>query len=92
MQMMHVAHVFDALCLYARQQLPYGSERVQVHWRIVKVSGDGDCLFHALAYSDGCDGQALRFEVASFMDARAAGEAGYEEEMRREAAKLRAGT
>lgn len=61
-------------------------------WRIVKVSGDGDCLFHALAYADGGDGQALRLELANYMEAFADGEAGFQEEMRREAAKLRAGT
>lgn len=64
---------------------------VQVYWRIVKVSGDGDCLFHALAYSEGCDGQALRLDVANFLEERAKDEAGFQEEMQREAEKLRAG-
>lgn len=66
--------------------------RVQVHWCVVKMSGDGDCLFHALAYGDGCSGQALRVEVANFLEARADDGGGFREEMQREAAKLRAGT
>ena len=51
-------------------------------WRIVKVGGDGDCLFHAL------DGRALRFDVANFMTAQALTEPSFQQEMQDEAAKL----
>ena len=60
-------------------------------WRIVKVGGDGDCLFHALAFLDSYDGRALRFEVANFMTTHASTEPGFQQEMQDEAAKLRAG-
>ena len=56
---------------------------------VIKVAGDGDCLFHALAFFDFSDGAALRIEVADFMEAHAAEQAGFEEEWRREVVKLR---
>ena len=56
---------------------------------VIKVAGDGDCLFHALAFFDFSDGAALRIEVADFMDTHAAEQAGFEEEWRREVVKLR---
>ena len=56
---------------------------------VVKVAGDGDCLFHALAFFDGSDGAALRIEVADFMEEHAHEQAGFHEEWLQEAAKLR---
>ena len=38
----------------------------------VKMKGDGNCLFHALAHQDGSDGAALRAEVAEFLVQHAA--------------------
>ena len=57
---------------------------------MTKVAGDGDCLFHALAFFDASDGVALRIEVADFMEARAEDEDGFEAAWFREASKLRA--
>ena len=56
---------------------------------MVKVSGDGDCLFHALGRADNHDGGALRIEVADFMDHHAHAQPGFQEVWLREAAKLR---
>ena len=58
--------------------------------RVVKVEGDGDCLFHALAYFESGDGGALRIEVADFLEANALEQQGFEETWFREAEKLRA--
>ena len=33
----------------------------------IKVTGDGDCLVHALGHHDGYDGGALRIDVADFL-------------------------
>jgi len=57
---------------------------------VVKVAGDGDCLFHALAFFDASDGGALRIEVADFMEAHAEEQNGFEAAWFREASKLRA--
>ena len=57
---------------------------------VVKVAGDGDCLFHALAFFDAYDGGALRIDVAEFMEAHAQAQIGYEGAWHREATKLRA--
>ena len=57
---------------------------------VVKVTGDGDCLFHALAFFDASDGGALRIEVADFMEAHAEEQNGFEAAWFREASKLRA--
>ena len=38
---------------------------------LVKVPGDGDCLFHALGLHDAQDGNALRIEIAHFMQQEA---------------------
>ena len=57
---------------------------------VMKVAGDGDCLFHALAFFDAYDGGALRIDVAEFMEAHAPNQAGYEGEWIREAKRLRA--
>ena len=56
---------------------------------VVKVDGDGDCLFHALAFFDGSDGGALRIDVADFMEAEAVNQVGFEFEWLDEAEKLR---
>ena len=56
----------------------------------VKVAGDGDCLFHALAVHDNEDGAALRIDVANFMAAHAAEQEGFQEEWLEEVKKLRA--
>ena len=56
---------------------------------VVKVVGDGDCLFHALAFFDGSDGRALRIEVADFLEAEAINQPGFEFEWLDEAEKLR---
>jgi len=57
---------------------------------VVKVEGDGDCLFHALAYFESGDGGALRIDVADFLEAHALDQHGFEEIWLREAEKLRA--
>ena len=57
--------------------------------RVVKVSGDGDCLFHALGRADNHDGGALRIEVADFMEQHAHAQTGFQEAWLREAGKLR---
>ena len=58
--------------------------------RVVKVEGDGDCLFHALAYFESGDGGALRIDVADFLEANALEQEGFEEIWLREAEELRA--
>ena len=58
--------------------------------QVVRVAGDGDCLFHALARFDGSDGGALRIDVAEYMEAHAMEQHGFEEARLREAGKLRA--
>lgn len=57
---------------------------------VTQVAGDGDCLFHALAFFDAYDGGALRIDVADFMEAHAQNQVGYEDEWIREAKRLRA--
>lgn len=57
---------------------------------LVKVAGDGDCLFHVLALHHNEDGGALRIDVANFMAERAADQPGFEDDWLREVAKLRA--
>ena len=57
---------------------------------LIKVVGDGDCLFHALGAHNQQDGAALRIEVASFMAEHAADQQGVAEEWLREVEKLRA--
>jgi hypothetical protein len=57
---------------------------------VTKVAGDGDCLFHALAFFDAYDGGALRIDVAEFMETHARNQVGYEGEWIREAKRLRA--
>ena len=66
-----------------------GPVAMQQVLRMVKVDGDGDCLFHALAFVDGYDGGALRIEVAEFLEQHAHAQAGFQEEWLLEAAKLR---
>ena len=56
---------------------------------VVKVDGDGDCLFHALAYFDGSDGGALRIDGADFLEAEAVNQPGFEFEWLDEAEQLR---
>ena len=46
------------------------AEGLDFSW--VKMRGDGNCLFHALAHQDGADGAALRAEVAEFLVEHAA--------------------
>ena len=58
-------------------------------FEVVKVSGDGDCLFHALGFAHKHDGGALRIEVADFMEHHAYAQPGFQETWLREAAKLR---
>ena len=62
---------------------------VAVAMGVVKVVGDGDCLFHALAYFDGSDGGALRIDVADFLEEEAVNQAGFAGEWLNEADKLR---
>ena len=57
--------------------------------QVTQVAGDGDCLFHALAFFDASDGAALRIEVADFMEAHAEEQDGFEAAWFREASKLR---
>ena len=56
---------------------------------VVKVAGDGDCLFHALAFLDNYDGGALRIELAEFMERHAHTQSAFQEEWLIEASKLR---
>ena len=56
---------------------------------VIKVQGDGDCLFHALAFCSGSDGGALRIEVADFLEEEALNQAGFEEAWLEEADKIR---
>ena len=56
---------------------------------VIKVAGDGDCLFHALGFFACYDGAALRIEVADFMETHAAEQGGFEDEWLREVEKLR---
>ena len=51
--------------------MPCTQAPTNVTMGVVKVAGDGDCLFHALAFFDGSDGGALRIDVADFMEAEA---------------------
>ena len=64
--------------------------RAQKLLQVIKVTGDGDCLFHALAFIDGYDGGALRIDVANFMEENAQGQPGFQEEWVREVGQLRA--
>lgn len=58
---------------------------------VVDVPGDGNCLFHALAMQDeeGCCGEELRAELASFLESEAFGQDGFEEVWLEEAEHLR---
>ena len=56
---------------------------------VIKVVGDGDCLFHALAYFDDADGGALRIDVADYLEEEAVNQEGFEAEWLDEAEKLR---
>lgn len=56
---------------------------------VIKVQGDGDCLFHALAFCSGSDGGALRIEVADFLEEEALNQAGFEEAWLEEADHIR---
>ena len=56
---------------------------------VIKVQGDGDCLFHALAFCSGSDGGALRIEVADFLEEEALNQDGFEEAWLEEADKIR---
>ena len=56
---------------------------------VVKVQGDGDCLFHALAFHESGDGGALRIDVAEFMTHEANAQEGFAAEWLSEAEKLR---
>lgn len=51
---------------------------------------DADCLFHALAFFEGCDGKALWLELANFMGAGAANHPGLEDQWLLAARELRA--
>ena len=51
---------------------------------------DADCLFHALAFFEGCDGKALWLELANFMGAEAANHPGLEDQWLLAARELRA--
>lgn len=58
----------------------------------VNVVGDGNCLFHALAYFFcSADGIALREEIIAFLEQRALEQRGFEEAWLEEAERLRAG-
>ena len=58
---------------------------------VTRVAGDGDCLFHALGFSDKYDGNALRIEVADFMEAHAHNEPALDQDIwLQEAGALRA--
>ena len=78
-----ILRVYEIACLC---QVPSAVMMMQV----VRVAGDGDCLFHALARFDGSDGGALRIDVAEYMEAHAMEQRGFEEAWLREAGKLRA--
>ena len=58
---------------------------------VIPVTGDGNCLFHALGYLDHHDGGALRHEVAEFMEEAACNQAGFEGAWLDEAEELRQG-
>eukprot|EP00434_Breviolum_minutum_P022474 symbB.v1.2.019835.t1/scaffold1644.1/size164340/5 len=55
-----------------------------------QVAGDGDCLFHALAFFDGSDGGALRIDVADFMEQEAVNQPAFEAEWLDEAERVAA--
>ena len=57
---------------------------------VVAVEGEGECLFHALAYFDSLDGWALQMTVADFMEAEAVNQRGFEAEWLCTAGQLRA--
>ena len=59
---------------------------------VVPMAGDGNCLFHALAYLDHRDGHALRHEVAEFMETEACHQTGFEGAWLDEAEELHQGT
>lgn len=56
---------------------------------VIKVEGDGDCLFHALASCTRSDGGALRIDVADFLEEEALNQSGFEEAWLEEADKIR---
>ncbi|CAE7250581.1 pfh1, partial [Symbiodinium natans] len=58
-------------------------------FRIVKMKGDGNCLFHALSLHEGGDAAALREELAEFLEERSAEQDEEEEIWLEEAAILR---
>lgn len=59
----------------------------------MNVAGDGNCLFHALAYFfyPAANGIALREEIIAFLEHRALDQPGFEGEWLEEAERLRAG-
>ncbi|CAK9046729.1 ATP-dependent DNA helicase, partial [Durusdinium trenchii] len=57
---------------------------------VVKVAGDGSCLFHSLAFHEGCGGEALKVEIIDFIDnVLAAQDEALQEEWLQEAEHLR---
>ena len=69
--------------------MPHTQALTNVTMGVVKVVGDGDCLFHALAFFDGSDGGALRIDVADFLEEEAVNQADFAGEWLNEADKLR---
>ncbi|CAE7396942.1 RRM3, partial [Symbiodinium sp. CCMP2456] len=70
-----------------------GKEDDSVHaipdgFRLIKMPGDGNCLFHALSHDDDGDGAALREEVRDFLEEQAANQEEFEESWLEEAELL----
>ena len=65
----------------------------QEHFRrtmhLVKMPGDGNCLFHALAHQTGESGLRLREEMAQFLETAAPERGDYEDDWRAESEYLR---
>ena len=57
--------------------------------RLVKMPGDGNCLFHALAHPTGENGLRLREEMAQFLETAASEQGDYEDDWRAESEYLR---
>ena len=86
---MEEAHRRSLLLVEVRTQQNLANEFHPDCTGVVKVAGDGDCLFHALAFFDGSDGGALRIDVADFMEQEAVNQPAFEAEWLDEAERLR---
>ena len=58
----------EKACTHPPRQDLMAATRTITTMGVVKVEGDGNCLFHALAYHEGTCGESLKVEVVDYME------------------------